>query len=237
MKHIKPFEEFVNESVNEAVDSQLKKLGIKFLQEGTYNSPNTIAIFSGPDGIAEVQKRKDGSYYASCDDYDFEAKDFKKIDELLNEGGHGWAADHITVAKENIDQVEGFLVGQFQDAHQSDSPLPTEVSEHSVNEGQKIIGKTRSGKNIYADPKHQTDFHSFSKEDHVDASRLHSQEIEKIKPVDRYKSDHKTKTKKYNQHSRAAIRHSEWAEDGKGKGKEEPLPYGSVKNIPNYGKF
>lgn len=45
------------------------------------------------------------------------AMDFKKVDELLNEGGHDWAADHIAVAKENIDQVEGFLTGHFQDPH------------------------------------------------------------------------------------------------------------------------
>lgn len=157
------------------------------IQEGTFNSPNSIAIFSGPDGEAEVEKRKDGSYYASCEDYDFEAKDkkemadklnkygfktlvsgkldeahedlqnymffsnlesikrkcesilamdFKKIDELLNEGGHDWAADHVAVAKENIDQVEGFLVGQFEDAHQeepSQPEVPTAVSEKAYS--------------------------------------------------------------------------------------------------------
>lgn len=47
------------------------------------------------------------------------AMDFKAIDEMLNAGGHDWAADHITVAKENIDQVENFLVGQFEDPGQS----------------------------------------------------------------------------------------------------------------------
>jgi hypothetical protein len=52
------------------------------------------------------------------------AMDFKAIDELLNAGGHDWAADHITVAKENIDQVENFLVGQFEDDHQ-EVPVPS----------------------------------------------------------------------------------------------------------------
>lgn len=51
------------------------------------------------------------------------AMDFKAIDELLNAGGHDWAADHITVAKENIDQVENFLVGQFKDSHQEEPKL------------------------------------------------------------------------------------------------------------------
>lgn len=52
------------------------------------------------------------------------AMDFKAIDELLNAGGHDWAADHVAVAKENIDQVENFLVGQFEDDHQ-EAPMST----------------------------------------------------------------------------------------------------------------
>jgi hypothetical protein len=52
------------------------------------------------------------------------AMDFKAIDEMLNAGGHDWAADHITVAKENIDQVENFLVGQFEDGEE-EIPVPS----------------------------------------------------------------------------------------------------------------
>lgn len=53
------------------------------------------------------------------------AMDFKAIDEMLNAGGHDWAADHITVAKENIDQVENFLVSQFKDDKEEiPTPLP-----------------------------------------------------------------------------------------------------------------
>lgn len=61
------------------------------------------------------------------------AMDFKAIDELLNAGGHDWAADHITVAKENIDQVENFLVGQFEDDHQEiPTPSPEDKFEPEV---------------------------------------------------------------------------------------------------------
>lgn len=182
MKHVKLFEDFDK------------------IQEGTFDSPNVIARFSGPDGDCEVEKRKDGSYYASCEDYDFEAKDkkemidklnrngfktlvagkleeshedlqnymffsnlesikrkcesilamdFKKIDELLNEGGHDWAADHITVAKENIDQVESFLVGQFEDAHQEEPSI--EVHEGISQEAAYVHQITGCGQNAAQD--------------------------------------------------------------------------------------
>lgn len=70
------------------------------------------------------------------------AMDFKAIDEMLNAGGHDWAADHITVAKENIDQVENFLVGQFEDGKEEiptpspDDKFEPSVDESRVNEGQ-----------------------------------------------------------------------------------------------------
>jgi hypothetical protein len=58
------------------------------------------------------------------------AMDFKAIDEMLNAGGHDWAADHITVAKENIDQVENFLVGQFEDGREEiPAPSPEDTFE------------------------------------------------------------------------------------------------------------
>ena len=58
------------------------------------------------------------------------AMDFKAIDEMLNAGGHDWAADHITVAKENIDQVENFLVGQFEDDRKEiPAPSPEDTFE------------------------------------------------------------------------------------------------------------
>jgi hypothetical protein len=42
------------------------------------------------------------------------SRDFKTVDELLNAGGHDWAADHIATAKESIDQVESFITGEFE---------------------------------------------------------------------------------------------------------------------------
>jgi hypothetical protein len=174
MKHIRSFDSFLN--------------------EGTYDSSDSIAIYSGPDGIAEVEKRKDGSYYASCEDYDFSAKDkaemakklkdngfttllsgkleeshedlqnymffsnlesikrkceailamdFKSIDDLLNAGGHDWAADHIAVAKENVDQVENFLVGQFEDSKEEiPTPSPDDKFEPKLDEAKVTLDAT-----------------------------------------------------------------------------------------------
>jgi len=36
----------------------------------------------------------------------------QQIDEIINEGGHDWADDHITEAKNNIDQVFDFLMNE-----------------------------------------------------------------------------------------------------------------------------
>jgi hypothetical protein len=58
------------------------------------------------------------------------AMDFKKIDELLNAGGHDWAADHIAVAKENIDQVETFLTGEIKS-------MPDTVQEAEAHKAYK----------------------------------------------------------------------------------------------------
>lgn len=52
--------------------------------------------------------------------------DENSINELLN-NGHDWADDHITVAKENIDQVFDFMMNEIK-------------GETSVNEGKKKAG-------------------------------------------------------------------------------------------------
>ena len=36
-----------------------------------------------------------------------------EINELLN-NGHDWADDHVTVAKENLDQVFDFMMNEFE---------------------------------------------------------------------------------------------------------------------------
>jgi hypothetical protein len=40
--------------------------------------------------------------------------DPQQIDEIINEGGHDWADDHITEAKNNMDQVFDFLMNETE---------------------------------------------------------------------------------------------------------------------------
>ena len=60
-------------------------------------------------------------------------------DELINqilENGHDWADDHITVAKENMDQVFDFLMNETQDSEMDMSM----VDDVTIIEGRKKTG-------------------------------------------------------------------------------------------------
>lgn len=55
----------------------------------------------------------------------------QQIDEIINEGGHDWADDHITEAKNNIDQVFDFLMNETKKEY---------IDYEEVNEGKKKVG-------------------------------------------------------------------------------------------------
>jgi len=61
--------------------------------------------------------------------------DEQKVNELLN-NGHDWADDHISSAKENVDQVFDFMMNEFKgsggDEQQSEKFVPH--SDFSLNE-------------------------------------------------------------------------------------------------------
>jgi len=60
--------------------------------------------------------------------------DEQKVNELLN-NGHDWADDHISSAKENVDQVFDFMMNEFKgsgDESQSEKFVPH--SDFSLNE-------------------------------------------------------------------------------------------------------
>jgi hypothetical protein len=77
------------------VENQTIHLGLPFLDESeftesTFDSEEHIAIFSGPDGQADVYKRRDGSYYAVVSgeyDYDMVAKDAIEMAAKLKRDG------------------------------------------------------------------------------------------------------------------------------------------------------
>jgi len=59
-----------------------------------------------------------------------------QIEEIL-QGGHDWADDHITVAKENLDQVFDFLMNETQ---YSDEFYHDEEEDMVMMEGRKKTG-------------------------------------------------------------------------------------------------
>ena len=67
----------------------------------------------------------------------------QQIDEIINEGGHDWADDHVTEAKNNMDQVFDFLMnetkkeyidyeGVNEQDYSSDSERPTSDRERQA---------------------------------------------------------------------------------------------------------
>jgi hypothetical protein len=59
--------------------------------------------------------------------------DKDKIDELL-EDGHDWAADHISTAKTDIEEVAEWLRDEFEDAEESDDEEENEPEETEETE-------------------------------------------------------------------------------------------------------
>ena len=57
--------------------------------------------------------------------------DPQQIDEIINEGGHDWADDHVTEAKNNMDQVFDFLMNETQKEY---------LDYEDITEGRKKTG-------------------------------------------------------------------------------------------------
>jgi hypothetical protein len=57
--------------------------------------------------------------------------DPRQIDEIINEGGHDWADDHVTEAKNNMDQVFDFLMNETKKEY---------IDYEDITEGKKKTG-------------------------------------------------------------------------------------------------
>ena len=57
--------------------------------------------------------------------------DHQQIDEIINEGGHDWADDHVTEAKNNMDQVFDFLMNETKKEY---------IDYEDITEGRKKTG-------------------------------------------------------------------------------------------------
>jgi len=75
--------------------------------------------------------------------------DHNEIEQVLD-AGHDWAQDHISTAKESIDQVFDFLSGEIQD---DNSMEPGADEDESINEDMLPTFKPVKGKNIDIDNK------------------------------------------------------------------------------------
>ena len=66
--------------------------------------------------------------------------DKDKVNQLL-EQGHDWADDHISSAKENIDQVFDFMMNETKGHENDQQPVSVDMDQFSLNED----GKMESG--------------------------------------------------------------------------------------------
>ena len=66
----------------------------------------------------------------------------KQMIENLLENGHDWADDHITVAKENIDQVFDFIMNEKEGGQEGD------LNESCWDGYKKVGGKMKNGKMV-----------------------------------------------------------------------------------------
>lgn len=100
-------------------ESQINRLAKKIVNEKDYGKIKNYMFFSNLEQmIRQAELLLD--------------LDPMKIEELLC-NGHDWADDHITVAKENLDQVFDFMMNESQymddDMEEDDMMMESELSE------------------------------------------------------------------------------------------------------------
>ena len=68
--------------------------------------------------------------------------DQNEIEDIL-ENGHDWAQDHISEAKNNMDQVFDFLMNETNTDYNEDGKY---IYQYAVNAGRTAVGSSSSGK-------------------------------------------------------------------------------------------
>lgn len=100
-------------------ESQLNNLVKKIVNESDYGKIKNYMFFSNLE-----QMIRQAQQLLELDPMD--------VEELLC-NGHDWADDHITVAKENLDQVFDFMMNESQymddDMEEDDMMMESELSE------------------------------------------------------------------------------------------------------------
>jgi hypothetical protein len=71
----------------------------------------------------------------------------QQIDKIINQGGHDWADDHITEAKNNIDQVFDFMMNEIEN---KDNTVVYE-QDYSSDVDRPTSDKERQAKSLFGD--------------------------------------------------------------------------------------
>lgn len=69
--------------------------------------------------------------------------DENSINDLLN-NGHDWADDHITVAKENLDQVFDFMMNEFEEEEDFETMNEAKKKSNRKKAGTKLCARGKS---------------------------------------------------------------------------------------------
>ena len=101
-------------------ESQLNKLVKKIVNEKDYGQIKNYMFFSNLEQMVRQAQQ-------------LLSLDPMEIEHIL-QGGHDWADDHITVAKENLDQVFDFMMNETQHSDEY------EEEEMVMMEGKKKTG-------------------------------------------------------------------------------------------------
>ena len=70
-------------------------------------------------------------------------QDEQMIEQILS-NGHDWADDHITVAKENMDQVFDFFMNEIEGDGEQD------IDDHSFHDDMMMEGRKKTGTKLCA---------------------------------------------------------------------------------------
>jgi hypothetical protein len=107
-------------------ESQINNLAKKIVRESDYGQIKNYMFFSNLE-----QMVKQAEQILSLDPME--------IEEILS-NGHDWADDHITVAKENLDQVFDFLMNETQHNDFESDENDMEDEDMVMMEGKKKTG-------------------------------------------------------------------------------------------------
>jgi hypothetical protein len=75
--------------------------------------------------------------------------DPQQIDEIINEGGHDWADDHVTEAKNNMDQVFDFLMNETKKEFIDYEPVNEQ--DYSSDTDRPTSDRERQAKSLFGD--------------------------------------------------------------------------------------